>query len=165
MAKEVKEVVTDLDENTGEVVAEVVETEAENESEEMEINPNSLEFIPTGLTVFRKSYKKDGKTRYSYHTSRKQRRGEIKCDWVPCDLGGYEQLDMVFFEKDINTELPLYVVHNSFKDSKGKTVNTHAYYVRDYDEVDRIYYMARIKPSEISDKGNLETLLDIASRE
>ena len=165
MAKETKEVVTEVNEVTGEVKTEAIEIELETEVEELE-DVKESEFVFTGLYVQRIPYKKDGKDRYYYRTSRKTRRITMTCDFKPVDLGGYEQLDAVFFDKDIKVALPLWVVTKSFKDNNsGKTVTVEKFYVRDYDEEEKIWYTAELKPSEASDKGNLVTLRDLASRD
>ena len=159
-ANEVKKDEFSVDTETGEVMGNPFVDEVEDLDEVEDITEEKV-YIDTGLTVYRKKYRKDGKEFWSYHTSRNSRRGEIRCDFIPADVGGYEQLDMVFFEKK---EMPLYKSPYSIKDEKGKVTNGFSYFVRDYDEQEKIWYEAKIKPSKSSDKGNLDTLLIMAER-
>ena len=159
-ANEVKKDEFSVNTETGEVTGNPFIDEVEDLDEVEDITEEKV-YIDTGLTVYRKKYRKDGKEFWSYHTSRNSRRGEIRCDFIPADVGGYEQLDMVFFEKK---EMPLYKSPYSIKDEKGKVTNGFSYFVRDYDEQEKIWYEAKIKPSKSSDKGNLDTLLIMAER-
>ena len=159
-ANELKKDEFSVDTETGEVTGNPFVDEVEDLDEVEDISEERV-YIETGLTVYRKKYRKDGKEFYSYHTSKNSRRGEIRCDFIPSDLGGYEQLDQVFFEKK---ELPLFKSPYSIPDEKGKVTSGFSYYVRDYDEEEKLWFEAKIKPSKSSDKGNLDTLLIKAER-
>lgn len=154
---------TKVNEATKDVAEEVVSSNVENDEVITEEINEIREYIPTGVMVYRKKYKKDGKEFYSYHSSKKTRRGEITCNFIPADVGGYEQLDMVFFDEKVK-EMPLFKSPYSIKDENGKVTNGFSYYVRDYDEEEKIWFEAKIKPSKSSDKGNLDTLLILAER-
>ena len=159
-ANEVEKNEFSVDAETGEVTGNPFVDEVEDLDEVEDITEEKV-YIDTGLTVYRKKYRKDGKEYFSYHSSSKTRRGEVMVNWIPSDVGGYDQLDMVFFEKK---EMPLYKSPYSIKDEKGKVTNGFSYFVRDYDEEEKLWFEAKIKPSKSSDKGNLDTLLIKAER-
>ena len=125
------------------------------------VNEVITEVIEVGgkkLMVQRKlsNYKTQrGEDCYNYRVEGVLRGRTVHVDLDPMDRGGYQMLDIAFFEE---TELPLTVINNIIKDKDGKKNVITTYEVRSFDE-SGVLYTATIKPAEKSDKDLLNALL------
>ncbi len=110
------------------------------------------------LTLIRESFDgKDGKKYWAYMVKGNVRGREIKIDFVPKDIGGYEPLDIVF---DVQDKAELVICTEQMTDSFG---NKSAYTIYKAQNVDEfgIVYECGIKPQRDSDKSLLIMLLNV----
>lgn len=118
------------------------------------------------LQVTRKSYvsKKDGKTYFNYVVIGNIRRTvggkvmekSVQVDFQPKDFGGYEVLDLIFF----NTETANLVVEpkTMVNDATGEVLHYTDYIVQSTDD-DGNVFSYKMKLSRESDKSLLEAIM------
>lgn len=109
------------------------------------------------LKLERETYEsKTKEERYSYFIRGILRGKEMKLSMIPSDIGGYELLDLLFFD---NTEVNLIVVPFEMNNSDtGEVVKGNTYIARAIDSNGEVYECP-IKPRQKSDKAILEMLL------
>ena len=100
---------------------------------------------------------KDGKKYWAYMVKGNVRGREIKIDFVPKDIGGYEPLDIVF---DIQDKAELIITQEQITDSYGNKSAYVNYKAQNVDEFG-IVYECGIKPQRDSDKSLLAMLLNV----
>lgn len=98
----------------------------------------------------------DGNDYYNYALYGSVRGRDIKVDFAPEDVGGYEVLEIVFDKKD---EVELIVKIGENTGSDGKKMRYNSFILRSFDEEDNFYYECPVKPSRKSDKALLTMLL------
>lgn len=114
------------------------------------------------LDLIRESFNgKDGKKYWSYMVKGKVRGREIKIDFVPKDIGGYEPLDIVF---DVRDKAELIISQEQITDSFGNKSTYISYKAQNVDEFG-IVYDCGIKPQRDSDKSLLLMLLNVLKAE
>ena len=110
------------------------------------------------LSLIRESFDgKDGKKYWAYMVKGNVRGREIKIDFVPKDIGGYEPLDIVF---DIQDKAELIITQEQITDSYGNKSAYVNYKAQNVDEFG-IVYECGIKPQRDSDKSLLAMLLNV----
>jgi len=110
------------------------------------------------LTLIRESFDgKDGKKYWAYMVKGNVRGREIKIDFVPKDIGGYEPLDIVF---DVQDKAELIIGNEQITDSFGNKNTYTTYKAQNVDEYG-IIYECGIKPQRDSDKSLLVMLLNV----
>ena len=110
------------------------------------------------LCLIRESFDgKDGKKYWAYMVKGNVRGREIKIDFVPKDIGGYEPLDIVF---DIQDKAELIITQEQIMDSYGNKSAYVNYKAQNVDEFG-IVYECGIKPQRDSDKSLLAMLLNV----
>lgn len=135
--------------------ATVTATEAEvlTENEKGEAVEAAMEVLP--VYVERKRVTGgDGRKFWNYFVKGMKKGKEIKADLTPKDMGGYEQLDDIFEDRD----KVLLTITNGTRDSGGKKVKFTSYSVvgeGDYG----IKYSISMKQRESSDLSALEYLI------
>ena len=114
------------------------------------------------LTLTRETFEgKEGKKYWAYMVKGYVRGREIKIDFVPKDIGGYEPLDIVF---DIQDKAELIVRTEQITDSFGNK-NTYTTYTAQNIDDCGIVYECGIKPQRDSDKSLLAMLLNVLNAE
>lgn len=114
------------------------------------------------LTVIRKEFNgKDDKKYWSYMVKGQVRWRDVKVDFVPKDIGGYEPLDIVF---DVANTAELIISNEYSTDTAGNKINYTVYKVRNIDELG-IEYECDVKPQRNSDKSLLLMLLNVLRAE
>lgn len=109
------------------------------------------------LTIERETYTgKDKEQYWAYLVRGKVRGRDVKVDFKPKDVGGYEPLDIVF---DVKPTATLLVADEEMEDKNGEKVKYTAYIVRNIDE-NGIVYECNVKPRQDSDKSLLNMLLN-----
>lgn len=110
------------------------------------------------LTLIRESFDgKDGKKYWAYMVRGNVRGREVKVDFVPKDIGGYEPLDIVF---DVQDKAELIIGQEQITDSYGNKNTYTTYKAQNVDEFG-IVYDCGIKPQRDSDKSLLAMLLNV----
>ena len=110
------------------------------------------------LTLIRESFDgKDGKKYWAYMVRGNVRGREVKVDFVPKDIGGYEPLDIVF---DVQDKAELIIGQEQITDSYGNKNTYITYKAQNVDEFG-IVYDCGIKPQRDSDKSLLAMLLNV----
>ena len=110
------------------------------------------------LTLIRESFDgKDGKKYWAYMVKGNVRGREVKVDFVPKDIGGYEPLDIVF---DVQDKAELIIGQEQITDSYGNKNTYTTYKAQNVDEFG-IVYDCGIKPQRDSDKSLLTMLLNV----
>ena len=114
------------------------------------------------LTLIRENFDgKDGKKYWAYMVKGIVRGREIKVDFVPKDIGGYEPLDIVF---DIQDKAELIIGNEQITDSFGNKTTYLTYKAQNIDEFG-IVYECSIRPQRDSDKSLLSMLLNVLNVE
>ena len=114
------------------------------------------------LTLIRESFDgKDDKKYWAYMVKGNVRGREIKVDFVPKDIGGYEPLDIVF---DVQDKAELIIGQEQITDSFGNKSIYATYKARNVDELG-IEYECDVKPQRNSDKSLLLMLLNVLQAE
>ena len=114
------------------------------------------------LTLIRESFDgKDGKKYWAYMVRGNVRGREVKVDFVPKDIGGYEPLDIVF---DVQDKAELIIGQEQITDSFGNKSTYATYKARNVDELG-IEYECDVKPQRNSDKSLLLMLLNVLQAE
>ena len=114
------------------------------------------------LTLIRESFDgKDGKKYWAYMVRGNVRGREVKVDFVPKDIGGYEPLDIVF---DVQDKAELIIGQEQITDSFGNKSIYATYKARNVDELG-IEYECDVKPQRNSDKSLLLMLLNVLQAE
>jgi hypothetical protein len=108
-----------------------------------------------GLSVVRKTYKKNGKEYYNYVVLGKVRGKEVSVSLIPSDIGGYALLDIVFNNE--NT-LPLSVTKEQY-DNNGTLIDYLKLEVTSSDETTGEIFSATVKTTHRSDKQLLDMLI------
>ncbi len=110
------------------------------------------------LTLIRESFDgKDDKKYWAYMVKGNVRGREVKVDFVPKDIGGYEPLDIVF---DVQDKAELIIGQEQITDSYGNKNIYTTYKAQNVDEFG-IVYDCGIKPQRDSDKSLLAMLLNV----
>ena len=110
------------------------------------------------LTLIRESFDgKAGKKYWAYMVRGNVRGREVKVDFVPKDIGGYEPLDIVF---DVQDKAELIIGQEQITDSYGNKNTYTTYKAQNVDEFG-IVYDCGIKPQRDSDKSLLAMLLNV----
>lgn len=98
----------------------------------------------------------DGRDYFAYKTYGKVRGRDVKVDFSPKDMGGYEPLDILF---DISPKAELIMSDEKMTNDKtGETTQYTAYKLRVIDEDGEIWE-CNVKPQRDSDKTLLKYLL------
>lgn len=114
------------------------------------------------LTLIRESFDgKDNKKYWAYMVKGNVRGREVKVDFVPKDIGGYEPLDIVF---DVQDKAELIIGQEQITDSFGNKSTYATYKARNVDELG-IEYECDVKPQRNSDKSLLLMLLNVLQAE
>lgn len=114
------------------------------------------------LTLIRESFDgKDDKKYWAHMVKGVVRGREIKVDFVPKDIGGYEPLDIVF---DIQDKAELIIGNEQITDSFGNKTSYITYKAQNIDEFG-IVYECSIRPQRDSDKSLLSMLLNVLNVE
>ena len=114
------------------------------------------------LTLIRESFDgKDDKKYWAYMVRGNVRGREVKVDFVPKDIGGYEPLDIVF---DVQDKAELIIGQEQITDSFGNKSIYATYKARNVDELG-IEYECDVKPQRNSDKSLLLMLLNVLQAE
>ncbi len=104
----------------------------------------------------RESYEgKDGKEYWAYLVKGTVRGREIKVDFAPKDMGGYEPLDIIF---EVNERPEIFMTEESFTTDSGKVKNYTEYEVKTVDEYG-IEYACKVRPKRDSDTSLLAMLI------
>ena len=107
--------------------------------------------------VREKIERKDGREFWLYMVRGTVRNRDIKIDFVPKDIGGYEPLEIVF---DVSETADLIIGNESITDSFGNKTAYTTYKAQNVDEFG-IVYECNIKPQRDSDKSLLNMLLNV----
>lgn len=99
---------------------------------------------------------KDGRQLYSYTVNGKVRGRDIRADFIPRDLGGYEPLDIIF---DFELPVTLNFLEESLVDYSGNKNVRAVYFAQVVDEDGRVY-KCEVKPQRQSDKALVDMLLN-----
>ncbi len=99
---------------------------------------------------------KDGRQLYSYTVNGKVRGRDVKADFIPRDLGGYEPLDIIF---DFELPVTLDVLEESSVDYSGNK-NIRTVYFAQVIDADGCVYKCEVKPQRQSDKALVDMLLN-----
>lgn len=128
------------------------------------------EMINGNLVVMREPIKgkdgkqmrtQDGRDYFAYLVRGKVRGRDIKVDFTPKDIGGYEPLDILF---DISPKAELLMEERESESEKTNKVTKYmAYWVRVIDE-DGEVWECNVKPQRDSDKTLLKYLLTEAGK-
>ena len=114
------------------------------------------------LTLIRESFDgKDDKKYWAYMVKGNVRGREVKVDFVPKDIGGYEPLDIVF---DVQDKAELIIGQEQIIDSFGNKNTYTTYKAKNVDELG-IEYECDVKPQRNSDKSLLLMLLNVLQAE
>lgn len=109
------------------------------------------------FTIERETYKgRDNEQYWAYLVRGKVRGRDVKVDFKPKDVGGYEPLDIVF---DVKSTATLVVTDEEMEDKNGEKVKYTTYTARNVDE-NGIVYECGVKPRQDSDKSLLSMLLN-----
>lgn len=98
---------------------------------------------------------KDGKKYWAYLVKGTVRGREVKVDFAPKDMGGYEPLDIIF---DVTDRPELIMTEDTFTSDSGKEKKYTEYEVKAVDEYD-IEYSCKVRPKRDSDTSLLAMLI------
>ena len=134
---------------------------AEKQSKEMQVKESekteAKESKDLLVKVTRESFgEKDDIKLYSYHINAIIRGKEKKISLMPKDNGGYELLNIIFFDEDT---VDGKIVFNDIKLESGETLNQILVEVFVID--DGITYAYQLKTQRDSDKATLKILAEI----
>ncbi len=100
---------------------------------------------------------KDEQEYFGYVLKGKVRDRDVKVDFAPKDVGGYEVLDIVF---SVNPKAELVITNEEMESSiTGKVTKFVSYKVVTFD-ADGVPYECGVKPRQDSDKSLLKMLLN-----
>lgn len=119
--------------------------------EKVEMEKTAIEEKELKLFVGRESFVGTaGKQYWAYVLKGNVRGREVKVNFIPKDIGGYEPLDIVFSIKDT---AELIMTTETMTDTNGKSMSYVSYKVRNEDELGILE--CGVKPSRDSDKALL----------
>ena len=98
---------------------------------------------------------KDGKKYWAYLVKGTVRGREVKVDFAPQDMGGYEPLDIIF---DVSDHPEIIMTEDTFTTESGKVKAYTEYEVKTVDEYG-IEYACKVKPKRNSDTSLLAMLI------
>ncbi len=98
---------------------------------------------------------KDGRQLFSYLAKGKVRERDIKVDFIPKDIGGYEPLDILF---ESGTPVELIISEEKQSDMSGNVITRTIYTAQTF--CDDNVFSCEIKPQRNSDKSLLGMLLN-----
>lgn len=131
------------------------QNEVLNETVVTETVANKVETPKLFITREPFTSSKNGETYFAYLLRGKARGKDVKVDFSPKDIGGYEPLDIVF---DGTDTAELIISEEKMTDDNGNKVSYTTYTVRNIDE-DGNVWQCPVKPTRGSDKSLLYMLL------
>lgn len=133
--------------------ATAIESEVLTENERGEAVEAEMELLP--VYVERKRVTgSDGRKFWNYFVKGMRKGKEIKADLTPKDMGGYEQLDDIFEDRD----KVILTITNGTRDNGGKRVKFTSYSVSGEGDYG-IKYSVAMKQRESSDLTALEYII------